>query len=224
MFSKIWLINLFLAVFAISFGLKAYGVWSEGEKGSSKAPPIEKPSSLSEKRIVKRRMPPESAYSVVVERTLFSPERALPDLQEEEPEVEEIKDLKVSGKKFFLYGVIIMDDYKAALITNPEVKPGEKKQKWVMVGDAVGGFRVAGIKKDRIILEEGVKEHEILLYDRDKPKRGAPVRKKAKPTVVSTAPKKSALRPPTVSKKKKLPEGKYKTVSTPFGKIKRKIK
>jgi hypothetical protein len=54
-------------------------------------------------------MPPESAYSVVVERTLFSPERVSPDLQEEEPEAEEIKDLKVLGKRFFLYGVIIKE-------------------------------------------------------------------------------------------------------------------
>jgi hypothetical protein len=223
MFSKIWLINLFLAVFAISFGLKAYGVWSEREKTSSEVRPIEKPSSRSEKRIVTKRMPPESAYSVVAERTLFSPERALPDLQEEEPEVEEIKDLKVSGKKFFLYGVIIMDDYKAALITNPKIKPGNKRQKWVMVGDAVADFRVAGIKKDMIILAQGVKEHEIFLYDKDKPKMGTPVIKNAKPTVVSTAPRKSALQP-KVLKKKELSEGEYKTVSTPFGKIKRKIK
>ena len=222
MFSKIWLINLFLAVFAISFGLKAYGVWSEGEKGSSGVRPIEKSLSLSKKRIVTKRMPPESAYSVVVERTLFSPERALPDLQEEEPEVEEVKDLKVSGKKFFLYGVIIMDDYKAALITNPEIKPGKKRQKWVMVGDAVGDFMVAGIKKDMIILAEGVREHKIFLYDKDKPKAGVPVSKKAKPTVVSTAPKKSTPRP-KVSEKKELPEGEYKTVSTPFGNIRRKI-
>ncbi len=119
--------------------------------------------------------------------------------------------------------MIIMDDYKAALITNPEVKPGKKNQKWVMVGDSVGDFRVAGINKDRIILAQGAREHEILLYDKDKPKRGAPVRKKARPTVVSTGPKKSALRP-KVSKKKELPQGEYKTVSTPFGKIKRKIK
>jgi hypothetical protein len=222
MFSRICLINLVLAVFAVFFGLKAYGVWSEGEKSFSEAPLIEKPSSRPKKRIVQKRMPPESDYSVVVERTLFSPERALPDLQEGEPKAKEIKDLKVSGKRFFLYGVIIMDDYKAALITDPEVKRGKKKQKWVMVGDSVGDFRVAGIKKDMIILAEGAREYEILLYDKDKPKAGAPpVRKKAKPTVISTARKKSALRP-KVSKKKELPEGEYK--DTPFGKIRRKIK
>ncbi|MCK4468075.1 MAG: hypothetical protein KAU60_06960, partial [Desulfobacterales bacterium] len=201
----------------------AYGVWSEGEKSSSEVRSIEKPSSRSEKRIVKRRMPPESAYRVVEERTLFSPERALPDLQEKEPKVEEIKDLRISGKKFFLYGVIIVDDYKAALITNPEAKHGKKKQKWVMVGDSVGAFRVAGIKKDRIILAQGAREHEILLYDMDKPKVGAPVRKNAKPTVVSTVPTKSAP-PPKISKKKELPEGEYETISTPFGKIRRKVK
>lgn len=216
------MINLFLAVFAVFFGIKAYGVWSDGEKSSSEVRPIEKPLSRSEKRIVKIRMPPESAYSVVVERTLFSPERVSPDLQEGEIGAKEIKDFKVSGKKFFLYGVIVMDDYKAALITNTEPKPGKKKQKWVMVGDTAGDFMVVGIKKDMIILAQGAREYEILLYDKDKPKMGAPVRKKAKPTVVSTAPKKSAPQP-KVSKKKELPEGEYKTVSTPFGKIRRKI-
>ena len=224
MFSKIWLINLVLAVFAIFFGLKAYGVWSEGEKGFSEAPLIEKPSSRPKKRIVKKRMPPESDYSVVVERTLFSPERALPDLQEGEPEAEEIKDLKVSGKRFFLYGVIIMDDYKAALITNPEVKRGKKKQKWVMVGDSVGGFRVAGIKKDMIILAEGAREYEILLYDKDKPKGGAPARKKSKPTVVKAAQTKSRPQQTKVLKKKKSSEAIREAIMTRFGKINLKSK
>lgn len=190
MFSKIWLINLVLAVFAIFFGLKAYGVWSEEEKTALEMQAVESHKARPKKRIVKRRMPPESDYSVVVERTLFSPERALPDLQEEEPAVEEIKDLKVSGKRFFLYGVILTDDYKAALITDTEVKRGKKKQKWVMVGDTVGGFSVADIKKDRIILAQGAMEYEILLYDKDKPKRGAPVIKKAKPTVIRSAQRK----------------------------------
>jgi hypothetical protein len=196
-------------------------LWVEGLWGLVEVRPIEKPSSRSEKRIVKRRMPPESAYSVVVERTLFSPERVSPDLQEEEPEAEEIKDLKVLGKRFFLYGVIIMDDYKTALITDPEVKRGKKKQKWVMVGDSVGGFRVAGINKDGIILAQGAREHEILLYDKDKPKSGAPVRKKAKPTVVRTAPKKSALQP-KVTNKEESPEPKRKLLDTLLRKMKGK--
>ncbi len=221
MFSRIWLINLVLAVFAIFFGLKAYGVWSEEEKTVLEMQAVENYKARPKKRIVKRRMPPESDYSVVVERTLFSSERVSPDLQEGDHEAEEIKDLKVSGKRFFLYGVILTDDYKAALITDPEVKPGKKKQKWVMVGDTVGGFSVAGIKKDRIILAQGVNEHEILLYDKDKPKGGAPVIKKAKPTVVSTALKKRALQP-KVTNKKESPEYKRKLIDSLFGKIKRK--
>ncbi len=221
MFSKIWFINLFLAVFAIFFGLKAYGVWSEEEKTALEMQVVETHKARPKKRIVKKMAPPESDYSVVVERTLFSPERVSPDLQKEEPEAKEIKDLKVSGKRFFLYGVILTDDYKAALITNPEPKPGKKKQKWVMVGDTVGGFMVAGIKKDRIILAQGGREHEILLYDKDKLKRGAPVIKKAKPTVLSTAPKKSAPQPKVINKKES-PEHKRKLIDSLFGRIKRK--
>lgn len=190
MFSKIWFINLFLAVFAVFFGLKAYGVWSEEEKTALEVQAVESHKARPWKRIVKKMAPPESDYSVVVERTLFSPERVSPELQDEEPGAEEIKDLKVSGKRFFLYGVILTDDYKAALITDPEVKPGKKKQKWVMVGDTVGGFSVAGIKKDRIILAQGGREHEILLYDKDKPKKRVPVINKAKPTVIRAAQRK----------------------------------
>ena len=220
MFSKIWLINLFLAVFAIFFGLKAYGVWSEGEKSFSEAPLIEKPSSRPKKRIVKKRMPPESDYSVVVEKTLFSPERVSADLQKEDPEAEAIKDLKVSGKRFFLYGVIIMDDYKAALITNPEIKPGKRKQKWVMVGDTVGGFSVAGIKKDRIILAQGAREYEILLYDKDKPNKRVPATKtKAASRVVKAAQTKSGPQQTKVIKRKESAKAIREVIKTRLGKI-----
>ncbi len=222
MFSRIWLINLVLAVFAVFFGLKAYGVWSEGEKSFSEEPLIEKPSSRPKKRIVKKRMPPESDYRVVVERTLFSPERVSPDLQEEDPEAEEIKDLKVSGKRFFLYGVVLTDDYKAALITNSEVKPGKRKQKWVMVGDTVGGFRVAGIKKDRIILAQGSREYEILLYDKDEPKKRAPATKtKAESTVVKAAQTKSGPQQTKVLKRKESSKVIREAIRTRFEKTKR---
>jgi hypothetical protein len=90
-----------------------------------------------------------------------------------------------------------------------------------MVGDSVGGFRVAGINKDGIILAQGAREHEILLYDKDKPKSGAPVRKKAKPTVVRTAPKKSALQP-KVTNKEESPEPKRKLLDTLLRKMKGK--
>ena len=228
MFLRIWLINLFLAVFVIFFGLKAYGVWSEGEKTALETQAVERREARPKKRIVKRRIPPESAYSVVVESNLFSRDRA--ELKPEKPEPgPEGNRLKVSRKKIILYGVIIMDDYKAALVGSLEqntgwrrtkLKPGERKAKWIRVGDTVGNFRVAGIKKDRIFLAEGAREHEILLYDKDKPKRQVPVTKKAKPTVVREAPKKRTTLP-QVSKRRELSEDIQEAIRARFEKTKR---
>lgn len=203
MFSKIWLINLVLAVFAVFFGLKAYGVWSEEKKSSSEVRPIEKPSSRSEKRIVTSRMPPESAYAAVVEKNLFAPGRtgSMPGESESGPDV---KQLMVAIKRIIVSGVIMMDDYEAALVSTlkhridrrrSKTNAGEWESKWVKVGDTIGDFQVAGIKEDRVIFTEGAKEYEIFLYDKDKPKRQIQVTKKAKPKVVRVAPKKKTTRP-----------------------------
>lgn len=223
MFSRIWFINFLLAVFAVFFGLKTYGIWSAGEKTASPLQPVEGPSAQSEKRIVKRKMPLESTYSVVVDSNLFSPDRAefIPEVSEPETE---IKELKIPGKKIFLYGVIVMDDYKTALINNPFRKTDERPNKWVKVGDTFGDFQVTGIDKDRIILVEGSEKYEVLLYSKDKPKRQAAVTKKqAKPTVVSAGPKKSPPLPRAL-KGKESPEAEYETIKTPFGNIKRRKK
>ena len=203
MFSKIWLINLVLAVFAVFFGLKAYGVWSEGEKSFSEAPLIEKPSSRPKKRIVKKRAPPESAYSVVVEKNLFAPGRtgSMPEKSESGPDV---KQLMVAGKRIIVSGVIMMDGYEAALVgtlkhridrRRSKTNAGEWDSEWVKVGDTIGDFQVAGIKEDRVIFTEGAKEYEIFLYDKDKPKRQIPATKKAKPKAVKVAPKNRTARP-----------------------------
>ena len=219
MFSKIWLINLVLAVGVIFFGINAVGIWSENDKKPAKSQATQKASSRSVKKITPKKLPPESAYKVIVERPLFSPDRAMPE------EAEEKKELKVAGRKIVLYGVIIMDDMKTALIANPAPKAGAKQSIWIKVGDAVGDFKVTGIKKEAIILAEGAKRHEILLYDKDNPKQRVGVQTRApRPNVVSGKPKKSKPRPKPSKKQKKLSETDYKTVYTPFGKIKGRIK
>lgn len=225
MFSKIWLINLILAVGVIFFGINAVGIWSENDKKPAKSQATQKASSRSVKKIAPKKLPPESAYKVVVERPLFSPDRAMPEEVEEPPEAEEKKELKVAGRKIVLYGVIIMDDMKTALIANPAPRAGAKQSIWVKVGDAVGDFKVTGIKKETIILAEGAKKHEILLYDKNNPKQRVGVKTRApKPNVVSGKPKRSKPKPKISKKQKKLSETDYKTVDTPFGKIKRRIK
>lgn len=224
MLSRIWVINLFMAVLVIFIGVKSYGVWTEGGQTALKMQAVKKSKARPKKRVVQKRMPPELAYAVVVDKTLFTPDRK-EFIPEEEPEQEpEAKQLYISGKKIVLYGVIVMDDYKSALITNPRPKTGERKTKWVKVEDPIGDFMVTLINKNSILLTKGSKEYKILLHDKDKPKRRATATKKeTKPKVISTAPKKSPPRS-KASKKKELPDGKYETIDTPFGKIKRRIK
>ena len=214
----------------IFFGIKSLEVWSGGDET---IPEIQtgknSKNPLPGKMITKRTMPPESAYGIVVDKNLFFPDRAefIPD--ESEPETK-APQAKVSGKKILLYGVVLMDDYKKALISNPRPEAGERRAKWVKTGDRIGDFSVTRIKKDSIILAEGTKKYEIFLYDKDKPKRRTTAAGKSRPTVVTTKPAAAAAklkrRPPMprISKEKNSSEGEYKIINTPFGKIKRKVK
>jgi hypothetical protein len=239
-FSRIWVINILLAVFVVFFGMMSFDVWS---KGDETIPEIqtgkdsEKP--LPGKGIIERKMPPDSTYSIVAEKNLFSPNRSeiVPVKQ-----TEKAGPLKISEKMVFLYGVVVMGDRKKALISNPEngSEAGKKpaaKEKWVALGDTLGNFNVADIQKDRIILADGANRHEILLYDKNKPARkiDAPEKPAASSTVSrepvtgSTAPAttvaaKPGTEPPKsgVADGKSAPAGEYRIVNTPFGPVKRK--
>ncbi|OEU53874.1 MAG: hypothetical protein BA861_12005 [Desulfobacterales bacterium S3730MH5] len=212
-FSRIWLINIVLALFAVCFGIKAYRVWFEGETTALEMQAVERTKPQPKKKIVKKRIPPESDYAAVVEKNLFSLDRT--NLKQEEFAKESSgQQVKVSLKEIILYGVVIMDDYQAALISDlrqgrdrkrtPRRTPkaADRRTQWVRVDDTMGDFRVTDIKKDRILLAEGAKEYEILLYDQNKQKRRVAVKKDAKPTVISTAGKSRAPRPKAPTKKR----------------------
>jgi len=231
MFSKIWPVNICLAGLALFFGTKTHEIWVRGEKTVPKMQVVQKsePSSRVSKRAVKRRVSPESSYEVVATRNLFSPERAesVPPDPDPEPEV---KQLSGFGKNITLYGVIIMDDYKSALISNPLIKePDERQNKWVKVGDMIDELEVTEIRKERILLAEKEEKYEILLYNKDKPVRNGKTKKAVnrrakkavKPTVVMSESKKRKSGS-GVSKKKGSSQPGYEIINTPFGEVKRK--
>ena len=232
-FSKIWLINISLALFIVFLGIMSFDVWSKGDETipeirTGKSP--EKPPPG--KRIMERAMTPESSYGIVADKNLFSSNRS-----ESIPVELKAGPLKISEKMIFLYGVVVTGDRKQALISNPESGPeagkSRAKDKWVKVGDTLGNFSVADIRKDRIILTEGASTHEILLYDKNKPARQTTVvEKSAAPAVVSTgstAPTAAAAKPVTEPPKSGIAEGKsaaageYRIINTPFGPTKRRI-
>ncbi|MBW2050376.1 MAG: hypothetical protein JRJ09_17890 [Deltaproteobacteria bacterium] len=226
MFSRIWLINLILILGALFFGLKAYGVWTRDVASPLQTPPRETRKGPAgkgglKKGLPKKRLLPESAFSVVVEKNLFAPERkevkpeaAKPKAKAPQPPKKsplEEKKIEASLKAITVYGVVVSDDYRGALVTDvkkppppekkksirrrPRVKRGPAKQpapkgrgvRWVQVGDELGEFKVAGIMKDRIVLKRGEKSYERPVYDKDKPKARRALVARAGPTVISTS-------------------------------------
>jgi len=246
-FSKIWMINVSLAVLIVFFGLMTYNVWSKGDNATPEIQTgISPEKPLPVKGIVERTMAPESTYGIVVDKNLFSASRT-----ESVPEKDKTGPPQISEKRIFLYGVVLAGDLKQALISNPDTKPEpgktKSKDKWVRVGDTLGNFTVADIRQDRIILAEGANQHEILLFDKNKPVRKTTVaQSSAAPTVITTgspvpAPPAATAAPampaataaaqkpgteplaPRIADGKSAPEGEYKIVNTPFGPIKRRI-
>lgn len=251
MFTKIWLINIGLVVFVIFFGIKALDVWTK--EALTPLEIVKAPATnMEDIRYEKNKVVSELIYESVASQNLFSPERTEPETEETEQEQksEEKKSVdtppKISGREINLYGVIIMDGYISALISNPKPESGERNSKWVKVGDSIGDFEVKEIKKESVVLIEGNGRYEIKLFDEAKARKTASAAKSAakeiKPTVIDTSTKekskvqviddKAKIRP-RIDKKddkegspkgvhewKPKPGEKYKILDTPFGKIK----
>ncbi|MCX5839682.1 MAG: hypothetical protein NTW71_14400 [Deltaproteobacteria bacterium] len=230
-FSRIWLINISLAVLVVFLGIMSFNVWL---KADETIPEIQTGKSsekpLPGKRIMERTMPPDSTYGIVAEKNLFSSNRS-----ESVPVKQEPGQLKISEKMIFLYGVVITGNLKQALVSNPDPAPQAGnpplRDKWVKVGDAMGNFSVSDIRKDRIILAEGADMHEILLYDKNKPTRQTVAAvASAAPTVVAAGTAAAAAKPAaesTISRAeagKSAAEGEYVIINTPFGPTKRRVK
>ncbi|MCK4533897.1 MAG: hypothetical protein KAT81_00115 [Syntrophobacterales bacterium] len=239
-FSRTWFINVILAVCVAFFGAKSIGVWVErGDEIKTAQVVAEKTKKWHIKKVTREKMPPETAYGAVTDRNLFSPDRA--ELVEEEGvQAEAVKgDIRISGRKIVLYGVIMMEDYRTALISDPKPKSSKRRSMWVKEGDIIGdsteGVVVSSIQKESITLLDGGKMYEVLLYDKDKLREKVAAQKQTKPTVVTTKPT-AVARPPApgmkpgsknaapskVTTKKSSPPGddEYKMIDTPFGKIK----
>ncbi|MFP4087440.1 MAG: hypothetical protein ACLFUL_11675 [Desulfobacteraceae bacterium] len=212
---RIWLIILFLAMGDIFLGLKAVRVWSDGEKAlpetenqKSTPPPVNK--------MVKREMIPEAEYEVIAKKDLFRPHRSevvkeppgKEPTKEKAPDKRLLKALQETVKRISVYGVMMVNGEKKALIKNP-VTPvlGDKRNKaqpphageaikWVKAGDAVNRFTVKEIKPTGVVLKaEGI-DFDIVLYDEDKPKQRASEKRATGPVVIDTGKGPEAESPP----------------------------
>lgn len=222
MLSRIWLINVVLALFVVFLGVKAYGVWVQGNKGldipgTAPKPVLEAPKPAETLR--KRKIPSGSKYDVLMSLNLFAPERAevlpeaaKPDEKSKKLSPGDLNSIKQYFSKMVLYGLVITHDSAEALVSHPVEKLVPKIRKaaipknrsrnikrltvnqtqWVQAGDTLGDFKVMSIKPDRVVLKASDQSYDLLLYDKDNLKKRAAAKPKTGPHVVGLSVKPKA--------------------------------
>jgi len=211
MSSRIWIVNLVLAIAVVLLGIKAYGVWSRWEQKPLESSASQKPLPLKERKISVRTVPPETEYEVVAGNNLFSPNRNEVGAQPAEPPPETkteetkatgnlLKVLERAHQQMNLYGVVIVDNQREVLIDLIPAKPGpspfERSVERARIGDTLGMFKVKEIGPTFVVLTAGGYEWQVALFDKDKPKKRVPVKKEDGPIVVGSGSEPKAAEPP----------------------------
>jgi hypothetical protein len=251
MLSKIWIINLVLAALIAASWIGIWHIRHAQEPSIPTVSDIPIPDATNEKLKTTEKKPQEaSAYDTIVEKNLFSPDRMADITAPDSPAV--VEDLRISGEKVMLYGVVMIGNEKTAMINNPSKGSGVGEYRWVNEGDHISNLSVAQIKKDQIVLKDGFQQYQISLFDPDKEKKKEAVRTaKEEPKVISTgtpdqsekvqaekgttevksseSQKESGAaqkdsRVPFKETRKISPDGKYEIIETPLGAARRKLK
>ncbi len=212
-----------MVVFA---GFQAYRAWRGEER---KIPAIstvkETPSNIKKKMYMKKEAP-ATEYETVATNNLFAEDRAesKPEEPAKEPDAKPQADQKMMDfmekevEKIALYGILISENEKKALVSNLEIKTptvntrtpfvpaflkrtvrnqkpavmapvsSGDKLKWVKQDDQIGRFKVTDIKNDSILLTAEGKEFAIFLYEKRGQKSVAPLKKDTGPVVVNVGP------------------------------------
>jgi type II secretory pathway component PulC len=223
---KLFIINILLGILLAVILVKTYGVW-KWDEGSLVAPLTRKASlKLPHVPGIRAYAESEAAYGTITKHNLFSNDRR--EYVAEAPQEEKplVVDNRIQGKKIVLYGVVLFQNRKSALISNPVSGKDAQPYVWVREGEHIGGLKMVEIEKDFAVLRERGQTYRILLHgaDRDRDRAGAPAgaRKVEKARVIVTQPAPAESHPQTpqaVRKKADADEG-FETVNTPFGVMK----
>jgi len=248
MFSKVWIINIVLAVLILFCWIRIL----DGRDAEISIPAqpvaVEKTGTVSRTISAAVARPASSPeYESIVEHNLFSSDRTfIVEAVEPEPVVE--AEARISGEKIVLYGVVVLDTHKKALINNPTRKPGDRDFLWIREGERLSNLQVTKIEREQLLLNDGAVQYKIGLYDPGKarpqasptPRASAPQQRDA-PQVISADPAPApALGPQTGTgtvapaqprqPRPKTPpkqavsgdDDEYEIIDTPFGEIRRK--
>lgn len=250
MFSKVWIINIVLAVLIIFCWIR---IW-DGRDAEMALPAqtvaVEKTGAGTETiGVAVARIAPSLEYEGIVEQNLFSSDRTF-IVESAEPEAVVEAEARISGEKIVLYGVVVLDADKKALINNPMRKPGDRDFLWIREGDRLSNLRVSRIEPEQLLLNDGATQYKIDLYDPAKvrpkasplPRASVPQQRDV-PQVLSADPLPAAapqVRPgtgagtvvpaqprqprPAAASKKAVAgdDDEYEIIDTPFGEIRRK--
>jgi hypothetical protein len=233
--AKIWMVNLALAALLVFAGSRIVQILHEHPQTPAGIRSSEVEGHAPQKKEDRNNLEQQRAYELIVTQSLFSPERKEYTPQPEPEEEEEADDSpRLLGSRITLYGVVMTDGEKKALINNPNGRLGDGKYAWIEEGQQVGNLEVIAIQPDEIHLNDGNTRHQVTLMKKRSPGKRRGSERESQPTVVSSgaAQKGKGLAAKTVSssgdseeadsasreKPSESKEVKYKWIDSPFGK------
>lgn len=236
MLSKTTLINACLGLLVAFMAIQAYGLWNRPlsiQNALSALANDAEPKPARRTQQVRRERVQTSVtantYQSIIGKNLFSPKRAETVIEASAPEVVvDDKPLRIDGKKIELYGVVLTDDRKMALVSDPDVANRKRASRWVKLGDQLGQFVVETIAPEDIVLSDGSDRFKIVLWDQQREKQSpVPPPSNDKPTVIVTetqTPSSQSSAPSRTEAPNAAEDDDIEIIQTPFGDIKRKKK
>ena len=242
---RIWLINIFLAALLVVSGFRIMHMWEAEPQAIADMPAQRKDRETTASFEEKQALFEERAYELLVRQNLFAPDRKEYAPETGDEQQPESIGPKVSGETVVLYGVVITEGRKTALINNPGGRLGDGKFLWVEEGQAISNLKVTAIHPEEIVLEDSGKQYQILLSEKKQRPSPGQAGQSSGPTVVSSGSSQQKVRSQSVSSSSGLSqqtggsssgtakktrtssdsgsEEKYKLVDTPFGTRKVKV-
>jgi|GEM_PF-3048948 len=190
---NLWLINVCLAAGAAYAGVNAYDTWREDRLAIHQPAESAPEQSGAWPRWRRAAHPPKARFEVIAAKNLFSSDRREPVVEVEPTASETVKTAPAKppapSGNVILYGVVLTDVDRRALVTETggrnTARRRSRESQWVKEGDSIGNYLVAKIEPDQILLTEGERQLEVLLYDAANPKKRRTIRKNLQPTVMN---------------------------------------
>ncbi|NOZ68960.1 MAG: hypothetical protein GXP46_06890 [Deferribacteres bacterium] len=156
MLRNYFLINLVLVIIILFLGYSLYSAVTrplempsapaaEGEAGKEAGTgrPVEKPLN-------------ENSFRIISRMDIFRPSRSAPAL-----ELKKTPEVFVSKGTPRLFGTVILDNDKTAILEDPDTK----KTKAYRINESVAGFVIADIMKNRVVLLRNGEKVEVKLRE-----------------------------------------------------------